>query len=61
MVVVGVADAEEVDVGRSDGDGGVVVAAELVADAQATTRRPTTIVIATGSSEERIGCPPDGV
>jgi hypothetical protein len=43
-----------------DGLGEVVVGAGLVADAQATTSRLTTIVVATGSSEERIGCPPDG-
>jgi hypothetical protein len=35
-------------------DGGVVSGAGLVAEAQATTIRPTTIVVATGSSEARI-------
>jgi hypothetical protein len=34
--------------------GGVVIWAGLVADAQAKTRRPTPIVVATRDSEERI-------
>src|SRR3990172_240169 len=30
-------------------------------DVQAATNSPTAIVVATGSSKERIPCPPDGV
>jgi hypothetical protein len=64
-VADGVADAE-VDAGGDDVGGGVVAGGDdigggVVADAQATTRRPTRIVVATRESEERISCPPAGV
>jgi hypothetical protein len=55
----GVEDAED-DAGGPDG-GGVVTGAGLGDDAQAAISSPTTMVVATGSSEERIPCPPDGV
>jgi hypothetical protein len=48
------------DAGGRDGDE-VVSGAGLMADAQATTRRPTAIVVAARESDERIRCPPDGV
>jgi hypothetical protein len=43
----------------ADGDdvvGGVVAGAGLVADAQAPTSKPTTIVVTTRKSKERIRC-----
>jgi hypothetical protein len=45
---------------RLDGAGGVM-GVGLVADAQAETRRDTTIVVATDESEARIRWPPGGV
>jgi hypothetical protein len=53
-VADGVADAE-VDAGGDD------IGGEVVAAAQPTTRRPTTIVVATHESEQRIPSPPDDV
>jgi hypothetical protein len=41
--------------------GGVVSGAGLEDDAQAATSSPSTIVVATGNSEGRIPCPPDGM
>ena len=51
-VADGVADAED-DVGGTDG-GGVVAGDGLVADVQATTRRPTTTVVAIRERKVRI-------
>jgi hypothetical protein len=41
--------------------GGVVAGAKLGGEAQATTSMPTTNVVATRQSQERIPCPPDDV
>ena len=54
-----VADAE-VDAGGPAGDG-VVLGARLAADAQPTTNRPTTIVVAKREIGTRIRCPPGGM
>ncbi len=55
----GVADAED-DAGGPDG-AGLVLGAGLVADVQAATRTPTTIVVASRESEDPIRYPPDPV
>jgi hypothetical protein len=55
----GVTPAED-DAGGPD-DGSVVLRTGLDANAQAATRRPTTIIVATRESEERIRGSPDGV
>src|SRR3990172_8273091 len=47
--------------GGDDVGGGVVAGVGLAADAQAATSSPTTRVVATPESEERIPAPPDGV
>src|SRR3989304_99762 len=47
--------------GGDDVGGGVVAGVGLAADAQAATSSPTTRVVATPESEERIPGPPDGV
>jgi hypothetical protein len=54
-----VADAED-DAGGPDG-GNVLSGVGLWAGAQATTRRPATMAVATREIEERIRCPPDRV
>jgi hypothetical protein len=56
----GVVGGLDVVVGGADGDG-VATGAGLAADAQAPARKATASDIATGESEERIGCPPDSV
>lgn len=67
-------DERSVGLGVTDGVGGtdadgwgddvgddVVIGAGLAADAQAPTRRPTTILVASREIEVGIPCPPDGV
>jgi hypothetical protein len=57
-VIAGVVGGDDVGggvvAGGNDANDGVVIGATLGAEAQAATRRPTTIVVTTRESEERI-------